>query len=123
VFCHPRPFIFLIIKQNLSATFHVKMNQAFFKVLQLIVLKNIFKKTVFVLLRSVFFVEYFLPCIGEGWLLHAVTKLGAFFRAASALHTYRIHELTYCTYSYNTAILYRLSYTNIGQCVHIETLL
>jgi hypothetical protein len=55
--------------------------------------KNILK-TVFVLLICVFFVEYFLSCIGEAWLLHALTKLGAFFRAASALHTYRIHELT-----------------------------
>ncbi len=94
MFCHPRPFVFLIIKLSLSTTFHVKLNHAFFKVLLLIVLKNIYIN-VFGPLISLFFVEYFLGCIGEGWLLHAVTKLGAFFRAASALHTYRIHELTY----------------------------
>jgi hypothetical protein len=67
---------------------------------------------------SMFFVEYFLSCIGEAWLLHAVTKLAAFFRAASALLYIHIEYTNLHTYSYNTAIHYRLSYTNIGQCVH-----
>jgi hypothetical protein len=108
VFCHPRPFCLFNYLTKSVCDFLCLTEPRIFQGSTIDRVKKKIYINVFVSLISVFFVEYFLPCIGEGWLLHAVTKLGAFFRAASALHTY-IEYTNLHTYSYYTAILYRLS--------------